>query len=62
MCVCVCVYADVEELSGDAACDDVSTWVQRAHEAEENLSRAMEDLHKLKSGIYIVYFHTNKPK
>ncbi|XP_062869189.1 protein arginine N-methyltransferase 3 isoform X2 [Trichomycterus rosablanca] len=40
---------DVEELTGDAsACDDVSVWMQRAQRAEENLSRAMDDLHKLK--------------
>lgn len=50
--VFVCVRTDVVELGGDAACDDVSVWVQRAHQAEENLSRAMEDLHKIRSGIY----------
>ncbi|KAI5101775.1 protein arginine N-methyltransferase 3 [Silurus meridionalis] len=41
---------DVEELGGDvAASDDISMWVQRAQQAEENLSRAMDDLHKLKT-------------
>ncbi|KAM9460561.1 protein arginine N-methyltransferase 3 isoform 1-T1 [Clarias gariepinus] len=40
---------DVEELGGAAVCDDVSVWVQRAQQAEENLSRAMEDLHQLKT-------------
>ncbi|KAK3562239.1 hypothetical protein QTP86_032101 [Hemibagrus guttatus] len=40
---------DVTELGGDAAGDDVSVWVQRAQQAEENLSRAMEDLQKLRT-------------
>ncbi|XP_053539162.1 protein arginine N-methyltransferase 3 isoform X1 [Ictalurus punctatus] len=40
---------DVAELGGDATCNDVSVWVRRAQQAEENLSRAMEDLRKLKT-------------
>ncbi|GAA6088328.1 protein arginine N-methyltransferase 3, partial [Tachysurus ichikawai] len=40
---------DVTELGGDTADDDVSTWVRRAQQAEENLGRAMEDLQKLKT-------------
>lgn len=57
-----CTCADVEELGGDAVHDDVSVWVQRAQQAEENLSRAMEDLHKLKSDIYTIPFHAKKMK